>query len=77
MLNEYILNPHGYSDSWLAVNYVQWNTTWRNVRNETANAHVPRNSFPSAKNGYYLPARAQAPLDEEPKFSEAFLEVSQ
>ena len=52
---------------------------WCNVRNETANAHVPKNRSPSAKNGYYLTARAQAPLDKEPKSSEseAFLEVGQ
>lgn len=61
------------------MNYAQWNTMWRHVRNETANAHVPRNSSSSAKNGHYLTAGALAPPDNEPKFSEleAFLEVSQ
>lgn len=79
MLKEHILSPHCYSDSRLAMNYVQWNTMCRNVRDETANAHVPKNRSPSAQNGYYLTARAQAPLEKEPKSSEleAFLEVGQ
>lgn len=61
------------------MNYVQWNTMWRNVRDETSNAHVPKNRSPSARNGYYLTVRAQAPLDKEAKSSEleAFLEAGQ
>lgn len=52
---------------------------WSNVRNETANDRVPRNSFPSAKNGHYLTARALVPQDKEPKFLalEAFPERRQ